>query len=419
MKTRPSPGPRPASRRPVAGRRRFFPSARPAVVVLLIVFAVVVGFTETARSQVAVYSGSLPDGTYSGGIYLRVGNASLNLGGYGDMTRSLASAGDATVIIDTDAPSLSGTWTLEGSGTMGGGGTYRGVTVTFSGSSVFTGSGTFSGTPLNGRLTGTSKETGEWTLNGPKGPILGPFPIGGLGIGFSYDEPLTDLLNECSQLLGKWDSQLEKKLEAQGPNIQVTTLVAYFVLSDEKVITRESATADRLRGLAKQGNSTLGNARGGGDAFLAIDKGVAVLRGVEKLQADIAKKESDCPTDKAFQNILTLIAQDGLDAVLEGFENDPTLGANAKLFRDMIRLGEGTGATGSGAQDTVRAGELDGRMEAQANEAFDQAIQSYTSGFDPALDEAVSLAALGEQQGWGLENSAGVTGTDVLAETGN
>ncbi|VAV93718.1 hypothetical protein MNBD_ACTINO02-1290, partial [hydrothermal vent metagenome] len=172
--------------------------------------------------------------------------------------------------------------------------------------------------------------------------------------------------------------------------------------------------ADRLRDLAKRANSTLGEARRGSEAFVVIADGIKLLRDVEKLQADIAALESDCPADKAFQNILTLIAQDGLDAALRSLELDPTVEISADTLREMVRLGDATAALGAGARDTVRADELDSRMETHANEAFEKATLPTQSS-----NEAVALAALGEQQGWDLVNTAGVTGSEVLILAGN
>jgi hypothetical protein len=79
----------------------------------------------------------------------------------------------------------------------------------------------------------------------------------------------------------------------------------------------------------------------------------------------------------------------------------------------MVRLGQGTGAVGAGAKDTRRAADLADRIEAQANEQF-QNQTDLLGDDDAALGELISLAALGEQQGWSLENSAGITGEDVL-----
>lgn len=388
------------------------------VVVVLVSFAVVAGSVATARSQVATPPGSLPDGTYSGGIYFKMGGFLDAQGVYG-MTSSSDAAGDATLTVLKASNSISGTWALEGTGAMGGSGTFNGRTATFAGSSTFTGSGVFSGTPLDGRLEGAHASKGTWTITASEG-TFGPFRSGGPG---SLDEPLTDLLSECSQLLAKWDSELGDKIEAefngQGVDLSITRLVAYLVLSDLGVTSDESWMADRLRELADRGNSTLGEARVGGGAMEAIGEGVKLLRDVEKLQADIAGLESDCPADKAFQNILTLIAQDGLDAVLEGFENDPTIEPNAWVLRQMIRLGDGTSAIGSGAQDTVRAGELNDRMEARANVAFDQALQSYANGDSAALNEALALVALAKQQGWEVETPEGVTGDDLVDQGPN
>jgi len=173
-----------------------------------------------------------------------------------------------------------------------------------------------------------------------------------------------------------------------------------------------------MRVLSSQANSTLGQARAGGDGLVAMSEGVDILRAVEQLQADIANKESDCPTDKAFMNILTLVAQDALDTILIGFETDGDLTASADTLRLMIRLGQGTGAIGSGAKDTDRAIDLEARTEAHANEAFEQALRANVAGNASAVNEAISLAALAQQQGWNLETSVGVSGEDVLSVTG-
>ncbi len=151
----------------------------------------------------------------------------------------------------------------------------------------------------------------------------------------------------------------------------------------------------------------------------AIADGPDLLRAVEALQAAIAAQESNCPSGKAFQNILTLIAQDALDAILLVFESegpdDPSrTPLNAGALRTLARLGHGTGALGSGARDAARAADLTARMEAQANEAFEAALAEPVN-----VNEAVSLAALGQQEGWSLLNSAGITGPDILAVTGN
>ncbi len=407
----------------MANRRHPTPSLRTVVartVVLLVAFAMVASSAATARSQEADATRGLPNGAYKGGIYFKM-DGSLNLGGFVDMASSFDAAGDAVLIIDLEASSLTGEWRFTGSGTMGGLAMVEGRTATISGSSTITASGGFSGTPLDGRLQGTSSTAGTWTISTSEGTTP-PIPLGGPG---TFDEPLTNLLSECSQLLGKWDSEFAPRIEAeyaaQGATLNVTTLVAYFVLSDADLLTKESWMAERLRDLAKRANSTLAEARAGGEAFSAIANGIELLRDVETLQADIAELEFDCPADKAFQNILTLIAQDGLDAALRGLELDPTVEIAADTLRNMIRLGDGTGATGSGAQDTAKAAELDDRMEAQANEAFSDALESYGNedGGDLALNNAISLAALGEQQGWNLENSYGITGADVLAATGN
>ncbi len=386
-------------------------------IVLLVALAVVVGSAATARSQVAATDGGISEGTYTGGIYFKMAG-SLDMQGIGGMTSSVDAAGDATLTVLAASNSISGMWNFKGTGAMGGSGTFQGITVTFSGSSDISANGEFSGTPVDGRMTGTSNQKGQWTMDSEKG-TFGPFPLGGPGV---FNEPLTNLLNECSQLLGKWDSEFGGKLEAeyraQGADLSVTKLVAYFVLSDTGLIAEESWMADRLRDLAKRANSTLGEVRGGGDAFVAIENGAKLLRDVETLQADIADLESDCPADRAFQNILTLIAQDGLDAVLEGLEADPTIRVRATIFRAMVRLGNGTGATGSGATDTGRASDLEDRIEVQANEAFEE-VTVPKDGSDSDVNEAASLAALALQQGWDLENSVGITGSDVLAVLGN
>jgi len=402
-------------RRMMAERRRTTFSLRTVVartVVLLVAFSIVVSSAATARSQEVDATGGLPDGAYKGGIYFKM-DGSLNLGGFVDMANSFDAAGDAVLIIDLKTSSLTGDWQFTGSGTMGGSAVVEGRAATIAGSSTITARGGFSGTPLDGRLQGTSSTSGTWTITTSEGTTP-PIPLGGPG---TFDEPLTNLLSECSQLLGKWDSEFASRIEAeyaaQGASLIVTTLVAYFVLSDAGLLAEESWMADRLRDLAKRANSTLAEARGGGEAFMAIADGIALLRDVEQLNAEIAELEFDCPADKAFQNILTLIAQDGLDAALRGLELDPTVEIGADTLRYMVRLGEGTAATGSGAQDTERAADLDSRMEAQANEAFNDALESYRNenGGAAALNEAASLAALGEQQGWNLEDTYGVRRT--------
>jgi hypothetical protein len=397
----------------------FSPQRTAAVrtIVLFVALAIVVGSAATARSQVAANDGGIANGTYTGGIYFKM-DGSLDFSGIAGMTNRFDAAGDATLVVGLEALSVSGKWEFAGTGAMGGSGTFQGTKVTFSGSSDISANGEFSGTTANGRMTGTSKSEGQWTMDSAEGSF-GPFPLGGPG---GFDEPLTDLLNQCSQLLGKWDSEFGSKLEAeyraQGTDLSVTTLVGYLILSDNGLIAEESYMADRLRDLAKRANSTLGGVRGGGDAFIAIEKGAGLLRDVETLQADIAALESDCPADKTFQNVLTLIAQDGLDAVLEGLEADPTIKVRATIFRAMARLGNGTGAIGSGATDTGRANDLEDRMEVQANEAFEE-VTVPQDGSDPDVNEAAALAALALQQGWDLENSAGITGSDVLAVMGN
>lgn len=397
----------------MADRRRPGPSPRIVavwIVVPIVVLAVVLGSIPTARSQT---TDTLPDGTYSGGIYLRAHTYFEPLGGgTGTLDTHINTAGEATLTILSE--SISGDWTLEGTGVIDGTFTLRGVTSEASGNTVITGSGVFSGTPSAGRLSGTSTTTGQWTMGAGTG---GGFtsPIDNTG---PFDEPLTDLLKECSQLLGRWDSELRANWEGLG--LTVTGLAAYLVLSDGSLLAEEGWMADRLRDLGNRANSVLGDARAGGDVLVAIKEGAKILSDVETLQADISAVELDCPANKAFQNILTLIAQDALDTILTGFETDPDLTASADTLRTMIRLGNGTGAIGSGAKDTGQAADLEARMEAHANEAFNDALDSYVEGGgDEALNEAVALAALGEQQGWNLATPVGITGEDVLDVTGN
>jgi len=378
----------------------------------MVATAVAVGAVLPARSQVAIYPDGLPDGNYSGSIFLHVGVAALDLEGAGELITSLDAAGDATIVMDSDTPSLSGVWSLEGSGAISGSATVRGVTGTASGSTVLTGEGTFSGTPLEGRLQGTSNSEGSWTLKTPKG-TEGPIPAGGPT---TYDEPLTDILNKCSQVLGRWGSQLPAKMEALGPHFRVNRLEAYFVLSDDIVVPPESPMADRLRELAARGNAILADIRGGGDSLVALVDGAELLRDVEELQADIAAKESKCPADTQFQNILTQVAQDALDAILTALEADPDLiDVDAEALRYMSRLALGTGATGSGAQDTTRASELDSRMETLADKAFKSASDDFEKGDDKGFDRAVEVAAVAEQQGWKVANRHGITGSDALS----
>ncbi|MFV1971582.1 MAG: hypothetical protein ACC683_11350 [Acidimicrobiia bacterium] len=386
---------------------------------LLVALAVVAASTATARSQVTIYLDGLPDGNYSGGIYFHVGTAKLDLDGRGALTTSTDEEGDARITMDSDEPSLSGEWLLEGSSDIGGTFSFNGVSGTASGSTINVGSGTFTGTPLEGRLIGTTSSEGSWNFDGPQGS-LGPFRAGGPD---TFDEPLTDVMNRCSQLVGRWGSELAAKIEARGPNLEVRRLHAYFILSDEVVVTPESPMSDTLRELAERGNEILADIRLGGDSVIAIVDGAHLLREIETLQAEIAEKESECPADKKFLNALTQVAQDALDAVLEAFEQDPNLNLklDAEQLRMMIRLALGTGATGSGALDTVRAAELDARMEAQVNKAFDEATESYVGGDNPTFngdkatfDEAMALAALGAQQGWKVESADGVTGDDIL-----
>jgi len=384
-------------------------SFRMAVVGILVSLVVLVS-TVPARSQTE----TIPEGAYTGGIYLRVDSATLDLDGLGRLDSRADAAGEATIMVK-ESGSFSGTWTLEGTSVVGGTMSQRGVTGTLSANGVVTGSGTFfGGTTLDGRLTGATSTTGQTTFSGAEGGgITGPFNNTD-----SWDEPLTGLLVACSQLLARWDSELPEKLEAKAsPGFQVNSLAAYIVLSDFSSFDEESFMADRLRDLAKRGNSLLGAARGGGDDMVnAIVDGPDLLRAVEALQAAIAAQESDCPSDKAFQNILTLIAQDALDAFLLVFESDDPnqTPLDAPILRALARLGHGTGALGSGARDTARAADLKARMEARANEAFEDAL---TEPFNE--NEAVSLAALGEQEGWSLVSPAGITGPDILAVTGN
>ncbi len=381
------------------------------VVVVLVAFAIVVGSVPTARSQVVIYPDGLPDGNYSGGIYLHVGTAKLDLDGLGALTTSTDEEGDARITMDSDEPSLSGAWAMKGSSDIGGTFSFNGVSGTASGSTTNVGSGTFTGTPLEGRLMGTTSSEGSWNFTGPQGS-LGPFRAGGPD---TFDEPLTDVMNRCSQLVGRWGSELAARIEARGPNLEVRRLHAYFILSDEVVVSPESPMSDTLRDLAERGNAILSDVRFGGEQLTAIVNGAELLREIEALQAEIAAKESKCPADKKFLNALTQIAQDALDAVLEAFEQDPTLELDAEQLRMMIRLALGSGATGSGALDTVRAAELDGRMEAQANKVFNEASEAYIDGDAAAFEEAVAIAALAEQQGWKVENAAGITGDDVLS----
>ena len=378
---------------------------------VLVAFAVVAGSTAPARSEVAIYPDGLPDGNYSGGIYFHVGTARLDLDGVGALTTSTDVEGDARITMDSNEPSLSGAWAMEGTGDIGGTFSLNGVSGTASGSLLNVANGTFTGVPLDGRLVGTMSSEGSWNFDGEAGS-LGPFPAGGDN---TFDEPLTDVMNKCSQLLGRWGSELPAKIEASGPNLEVRRLHAYFILTDDVVVTPESPMSDTLRDLADRGNAILGAVRLGGEQFTAIVNGAELLREIEVLQAEIAAKESKCPADKQFQNALTQIAQDALDAILEGFEEDPSLEVDAWYLRAMVRLALGAGATGSGALDQVRASELDARMEAQANRAFNDAYEAYIAGNEAAFDEAVAVAAVAEQQGWEVVNDAGVTGADALS----
>ena len=332
----------------------------------------------------------------------------LDLDGLGRLDGRFDAAGEATINV-REFESVSGIWTLEGSSVVGGTVSAGGVTGTLSANSVIAGSGSFSGTALDARLLGTTTATGQQTLSAAGGEFSVPIDNSD-----SLDEPLTDVLVACSQLLARWGSELPGKLEAKAdPGFQVNSLTAYLVLFNQMGFPEESAMSVRLQDLAARGNSILGETRGGGDNSRAINEGVELLHEVEEFQADLAEEESDCPSDTAFANILTLIAQDALDATLLAFEADPDLLPSVSDLRNMVRLGQGTGAVGAGAKDTRRAADLADRIEAQANEQF-QNQTDLLGDDDAALGELISLAALGEQQGWSLENSAGITGEDVL-----
>jgi len=379
------------------------------VAVGILVSVVAIGSTAPASSQTE----TIPEGDYVGGIYLRIDSATLDLDGLGRLDARLDAAGEATINV-AESDSISGIWTLEGSSIVGGTVSQGGVAGTMSANADVTGSGTFSGTALDARLMGTTTATGQSSVTGVAG--------GGITARFNntdtWDEPLTNLLVACRQLLARWDSELPAELEARsGPGFQVNSLAAYLVLFNILEFPDESATSLSLQNLATRGNSILTAVRGGGYDSAPLNEGLELLREVEQLQADIANEESDCPSDKAFTNILTLVAQDALDAILLAFEADPDLLPSVSDLRNMVRLGQGTGAIGSGSKDTARATDLGDRMEAQANEQF-QNQTDLLSVDDAARDELISLAALGEQQGWSLTNSVGITGEDVLDVAG-
>ena len=120
--------------RTVDSNRRGSRSSLPIAVALVVVVAV--GSTASAGS----HTETIPEGDYTGGIYLRVDDSFLDLDGLGRLDGRFDAAGEATINVG-EFESVSGIWTLEGSSVVGGTVSAGGVTGTLSANSVIAGSG--------------------------------------------------------------------------------------------------------------------------------------------------------------------------------------------------------------------------------------------------------------------------------------
>ncbi len=345
--------------------------------------------TTPATAQPDIIDHEIDSGRYSGTIHVH-GGFSFPLQDVGEAVFLSNINGTATLIAEDG--SISGEWEYGGTGAGRGGG----LGVEFTTESTYSGSGTFTGTPTAASVVGDNSLTSTGTFFGVSRTSTEVQPI---------DEPITDVLAGCGQVVASFDLRVNQEIESQLPGGD-----GFF---EGSLVVYSDAPSEEAAELARRASEVLSS---DAEPLLKASAALAVLEEVQELQAAMSRA-SDCPATIEFFNLLTntaatLIAA-GLGQFDKAFAEDPTQAAFMVelLLPDLVRLGLATGAMGGGAVgdrgDALMAG-----AKGHAQRAVDELL---ASDADPLV--LVDLAGLSAQLGWDLRFGE-ASDVDVLVTLG-
>lgn len=338
-----------------------------------------------AAAQVDFIDEEIENGTYIGSLHI-TGGFTFPLDGIGDASFVADIHGDAELIAADG--NVSGSWSYEGTGSGSGGG----AGVTFSSESTNIGMGTFTGTTTAARLVGTDDVTSTASFLGAGNTTSEVQPI---------DEPLSNVLAGCSQVVATFTPQLNAELEAEIPNSDVF-FEGVVVLYDGIEISEAEELARRAAELGASQEETVNK----------LISARQLLSEVEQLQGELAAG-SECPATKEYFNLLTNVAASLIEDVLAELEaaraTDPegTAWLTSVFLPDLVRLGVSTGAMGSGAV-SGRGTALMGAAKSAAMNAGEVLL----NGEGDLFLGIGRLAALSVQMGWDLQ-FGGVSDADL------
>lgn len=316
-----------------------------------------------------------------------------------------AAQGAITVTVDAQGPlelalvegEMSGTWSLSGrqavAGTITGSAGGATATISIEGGGPVNGSGTMGGPPSNYRLRGnvTSSNTVTVSVQGITSATNTASDTSAL------DEALTEVAVLCQDIYGRWDLRIRQQIDAIGFDEFIR---GYFTASTgidatEQAREVEALLADIGRWAARAG------AVGDGELGAYLTSAFALLGRAQELRAELTA-DAPCPPDPRFATELTFAVQDALSTLIARFPGITRLG--------LVSLALGSGAIGGGSPSPATADALQTQMEADVNQAFEEAITDFPASEGDVIGLARTAQALGMQE----IGSGGLSPADVL-----
>jgi hypothetical protein len=293
----------------------------------------------------------------------------------------MIATGEGPLQITLTDGTMTGTWNLDGTTLLFGLFGEGAGAVTIGGEGTFSGSGSFEGPPGQYRMVGPLTSTS--TVNVTAGGV-----VGGSSSDTSTDmlnEPLTDVIVLCDTIVGRWDMRIREQIESMA-NIGFGEFIRGYFSASTGIDATEQA--ERVEDLL----SAIGEWVGGENEVLVdstslyIGSGLSLLDSVQRLQAELAAP-TPCPPDPRFATQLSLGVQDVIAALLARFPGITT--------SNLVALGLGSGAIGSGSPAPERAAELTELLQADVQAKWADLAADEGSSAGDLLDTARAAQMLG------------------------
>jgi len=363
--------------RPRAVRRRPWRSG-----IGLIVSALLVVSAPYAAAQTG---GPVASGDFTGVLGLD-GGFRLDVDAGGSVTLTVAGSGPLQLKLIDGA--MDGTWSLDATQSVNGIIGPTGATITMTGGGPITGAGSIQGPPGDYRLTGSVTSTNTVEAFGQTATSTETETL---------DEPLTDVLVLCDQIVGRWDLRIKQRIEEAGLDEFIR---GYFSASTGVEATEQ---AQKIEALLADVSRWAGEAAGleTGERSLYLNRALNMLDRSQRLQAELAAP-TPCPPDPTFTTDLALAMQDVLNTLL-----DRSPGITGSV---IVSLALGSGAIGAGSPVPGPADALQARMEADLEAKFEDLIADLGVYETDLIDAARAAQMLGMES----LGSGGLSPSDIL-----